>query len=71
MEQLRGLNPANEAYYNNRYGTGHRGFQVNPEDGRMLSNYYSNKAEQEAAVAMNMEDNHWRFVSICVAIPLT
>ena len=70
MEQLRGLNGANEAYYTDRYGARHRGFRVNPEDGIMLSNYYTNKAKQEAAVAMNEGDNEWRLIIICVSIPL-
>ena len=70
MDQLKGLNSANEAFYNDRYGGGNRGFRINSEDGLLLSDYLNNKAEQEAAVAMNEGDNEWRFTIICVSIPL-
>ena len=71
MNQFRGLNDYNNAYYQNRYGPDNNGFRVNSEDGRRLSDYFEHKASEEADVAKNADDNHWRFISVVVAIPLT
>ena len=72
MEQFRGLNQYNDAYYNDRYGHDKNNhFRVNEEDGKSLSQYFQHKASEEADVAKNADDNHWRFISVVVAIPLT
>ena len=70
MDQLKSLNGPNSAYYNDKYGHNQPGFRVNPEDGYSLSEYYRYKAQQEASVAKNLDDNEWRFLCVVVAIPL-
>ena len=69
MEQLRGLNGPNDAFYSDRYGS-QSGFRINPADGQYLSDYFRDKAEAEASVARNADDNEWQFLCIVVAIPL-
>ena len=69
MAQLKELNGANNAFYNDRYGS-NSGFRINPADGEYLSDYFRTKAEAEASVARNMDDNHWQFMCVVVGIPL-
>ena len=70
MNQLRDLNRANDAYYRDRYGPDSDRFQISSADGMFLKDYFAQKAEHEASVAKNEDDNEWRFLCIVVGIPL-
>ena len=69
MSQLKELNGANNAFYSDRYGP-NSGFHVNPADGQNLADYYRHKADAEASVAQNMDDNQSTFLCVVVGIPL-